>query len=160
MVQELLGFAGLLGYSEISFRCDNEPTLLQLQRYVINARLAMGLPTLKAAPPPYSHSNGLVENVVGRIRLLAGTLMHYMGEQLGFEFSSNNPLWSWALRHASWLYNRFGPTKGMSPYEIINGKEYGGKVCRFGEPIYGFSKVEGRGTARWSRMIFLEIGNP
>ena len=31
MVQELLGFAGLLGYSELSFRCDNEPTLLQLQ---------------------------------------------------------------------------------------------------------------------------------
>ena len=43
---------------------------------MINARLSMGLPTLKAAPPPYSHSNGLVENVVGRIRPLAGTLMH------------------------------------------------------------------------------------
>ena len=33
MVQELLGFAGLLGYSELSFRCDNEPTLLQLQMW-------------------------------------------------------------------------------------------------------------------------------
>ena len=95
MVQELLGFAGLLGYSEVSFRCDNEPTLLQLQRYVINARLSMGLPTLKASPPPYSHSNGLVENVVGRIRPLAGSLMHYMSEQVGIDFSSNSPWWSW-----------------------------------------------------------------
>ena len=101
MVQELLGFAGLLGCSEVSFRCDNEPTLLQLQRYVINARLSMGLPTLKASPPPYSHSNGLVENVVGRIRPLAGSLMHYMSEQVGIDFSSNSPWWSWALRHAS-----------------------------------------------------------
>ena len=91
MVQELLGFAGLLGYSELSFRCDSEPTLLQLQRYVINARLSMGLPTFKAAPPPYSHSNGLVENVVGRIRPLAETLMHYMSEQVGIDFSSNSP---------------------------------------------------------------------
>ena len=108
------------GYSEVSFRCGNEPSLLQLQRYVINARLSMGLPTLKASPPPYSHSNGLVENVVGRIRPLAGSLMHYMSEQVGVDFSSNSPWWSWALRHASWLSNRFGPTKGMSPYELIN----------------------------------------
>ena len=89
--QKRSGFAGLLCYSEISFGCENEPTLLQLQMYVINARLAMGLPTLKVVPLPYSRSNGLVENVVGRIRPLAGTLI-YMGEQLGFEFSSNSPL--------------------------------------------------------------------
>ena len=48
----------------------------------------------------------------------------------------------------------------MSPYEVINGKEFAGKVCRFGEPVFGFSKVEGKGTARWSRMIFLGKSEP
>ena len=45
MVHELLSFAGLMGHSEVTFRCDNEPTVLQLQRMAINARLAMGLVT-------------------------------------------------------------------------------------------------------------------
>jgi len=67
-----------------------------------------------------------------------------MSEQVGIDFSSNRPWWSWALRHASWLYSRFGPSKGMSPYEVINGKEFTGKVCRFGEPVFGFSKVQAR----------------
>ena len=35
-----------------------------------------------------------------------------------------------------------------------------GKVCRFGEPVFGFSKVEGKGAARWSRMIFLGKSEP
>ena len=76
MVHELLSFAGLMGHAEGTFRCDNEPTLLQLQRMVINARLAMGLVTHKGSPPPYSKSNGLVENAVGRIRPLAESLMY------------------------------------------------------------------------------------
>ena len=88
----------------------------------------MVLLTLKASPPVYSHSNRLVENVMGRIG--PGALMHYMSAQVGIDFSFHSPWWSWARRHASWLLNRFGPAKGMSPYEIINGKKYTGKVCR------------------------------
>ena len=155
MVHELLSFTGLLGHSEVTYRCDNEPTLLQLQRMAINARLAMGLVTHKGSPPPYSKSNGLVENAIGRIRPLAGSLMYYMGEQVGVEFDTNSPWWSWALKHACWLVNRFGPSKVMSPYEIIHGKEFTGKTCCFGEPVFGLAKVEGKGTARWKRMIFI-----
>eukprot|EP00435_Cladocopium_sp_Y103_P042490 s2990_g11.t1 len=155
MVHELLSFAGLMGHSEVTFRCDNEPTLLQLQRMAINARLAMGLVTHKGSPPPYSKSNGLVENAVGRIRPLAGSLMHYMGQRIGVDFDTNSPWWSWALKHACWIYNRYGPSKGMSPYEIIHGKEFTGRTCCFGEPVFGLAKVEGKGTARWRRMIFL-----
>ena len=150
MVQELLMFAGVLGHAE--------PTLLQLQRHVVNARRSMGLTTHASAPPPYSHANGLVENVIGRIPPLAGSLMHYMSEQVGVDFSSNSPWWSWALRHAAWLINRFSPTKGMSPFEIVHGKEFTGKLCRFGEPVFGYCKVEGKTTAKWKRMLF--VGRP
>ena len=77
--------------------------LLQLQRHVVNARRSIVLTTHASAPPPYSHVNGLVENAIGRIRPLAGSLMRHMSEQVGVDFSSNSPWWSWALRHAAWL---------------------------------------------------------
>ena len=90
-----------------------------------------------------------------RIRPLAGTLMHFLSEQVGVEFSSNSPWWSWAFRHASFLLNRFTPTRGATPYEILYQKEYGGAICNFGEPVFGFAKVTGKGTARWRRNGFL-----
>ena len=77
MVRELFGFAGLVGHAELVFMCDNEPTLRQLQRMAVNARLSLGL-EVATTPPPYSHGNSLVENAIGRIRPLAGTLMHYL----------------------------------------------------------------------------------
>ena len=160
MVRELLGFTGILGHSEIVFYCDNEPTLRQLLSMVVNARLSMGLPTRHNTSAPYSHSNALVENAVGRIRPLAGTLMHFLSEQVGVEFSSNSPWWSWAFRHASFLLNRFTPTRGATPYEILYQKEYGGAICNFGEPVFGFAKVTGKGTARWRRMVFLGKTDP
>ena len=86
MVKELLGFAGIVGRSELVFMCDNEPTLRQLLRMVVNARLSMGLPTRHNTSPPYSHGNSLVENAIGRIRPLAGTLMHFLSDKVGMEF--------------------------------------------------------------------------
>ena len=160
MVRELLGFAGILGHAEMVFMCDNEPSLLQLQRMVVNARLSMGLPTRKNNPAPYSHGNSLVENAVGRIRPLAGTLMHFLSEQVGVEFSTNSPWWSWAFRHSCFLLNRFSPTRGATAYELLYNKAYGGTICNFGEPVFGFANVVGKGTAKWRRMIFLGKSDP
>ena len=39
MVQELLTFCQMLGHSALTLRCDNEPTLVQLLRMTVNARL-------------------------------------------------------------------------------------------------------------------------
>ena len=160
MVRELLGFAGILGHSELVFMCDNEPTLLQLQRMVVNARLSMGLPTRKTNPAPYSHGNSLVENAVGRIRPLAGTLMHFLSDQVGVEFSTKSPWWSWAFRHACFLLNRFSPTRGATAYELLYNKAYGGTICNFGEPVFGYANVVGKGTAKWRRMVFLGKSDP
>ena len=78
-----------------------------------------------------------------------------MGERVAVEFDTNSPWWSWALKHACWLANRYGPVTGMSPYEIIHGKEFTGKTCCFGEPVFGLANVEGKGSARWRRIIFI-----
>ena len=48
----------------------------------------------------------------------------------------------------------------MFPYQIIHAKEFTGKLCRFGEPAFGFSRVEGKGTAKWRRMLFIGKTEP
>ena len=154
MVRELLGFAGLVGHAGLVFMCDNEPTLRQLQRMAVNARLSLGLVTRATTPPPYSHGNSLAENGIGKIRPLAGTLMHYLSEHVGADFSTNSPWWSWAFRHACWLMNRFNANRGATAYEFSHNKEYAGSICNFGEPVFGFGKVSGKGTAKWTRMVF------
>ena len=70
----------------------------------------------------YSHSNSLVENTVGGARALAGSLMFAMSEKTGIQFSTNSAWWSWALRHACWILNRFVTTKAMTAYEVAFGK--------------------------------------
>ena len=52
------------------------------------------------------------------------------------------------LRHACFLLNRFTPTSGAT-------KDYGGAICNFGKPVFGFANVSGKGTARWRRIFFL-----
>ena len=74
----------------------------------------------------------LVENAVGRIRPLAGTLMHFSSEQVGVEFSTNSPLWSSIVVQFATLVNLF----------------------------FGFAKVSGKDTARWRRMFFLGNTDP
>ena len=45
MVQELVAFPQLLGYHEVTYRADNEPTARQLLKLVVDTRLKMGYPT-------------------------------------------------------------------------------------------------------------------
>ena len=74
-------------HSAMTLRCDNEPVLVQVWRMRVNARFSMGLATKVSTPMQYSHSNSLVENVVGRARALAGSLMFAMSEKLVPVFS-------------------------------------------------------------------------
>eukprot|EP00435_Cladocopium_sp_Y103_P011431 s2868_g3.t1 len=160
MVRELLTFAQLLGHSELVYMSDNEPTMLQLLRMVVNARLSMGLATRSTTSQAYSHGNSLAENAIGRVRGLAGTFMHYISQQIGVELSTSNALWSWALRHASWVLNRFNTNQGMSAYELVTGKSYKGATCVFGEPLFGYSKTNNKGSAKWARMLFVGKVDP
>ena len=157
MVRELITFSQLLGHTDVTFMADNEPTMRQLMRMAVNTRLAMGLPTRSTTPPAYSHGNILVENAIGRVRPLAGSFMHALGEKLGIEISTSSPIWTWAMRHAAWVINRFSVTagRGITSFELLSGKPYTGKVCQFGEPVFGFQKSHSKGNPQWRRMVFL-----
>ena len=91
--KEVIAFIQTLGYSNVQLRCDNEPSALQLQRLIVEARQRMGLQTQATTPSAY-HGNSLAENAVQRIRDLAGSLMHSLQCKLGgVVISSNHALY-------------------------------------------------------------------
>eukprot|EP00435_Cladocopium_sp_Y103_P069691 s216_g33.t1 len=156
LVREVLAFTQILGHSEVTYRCDNEPTIKNLQRMLVQTRLNMGLTTRASTSTAYVHaSNSLVENSIGRIRQLAGTLMHHVKRKLNIDFNSTHALWSWAFKHATWLLNRFSVVRGHTPYELLYGSTFRGRVCEFAEPVFAFITTALKGNSKWHRAIFL-----
>lgn len=129
------------GYNDVMWRCDNEPSVLQLQRLVLQTRHQMGVQTQACTPSAYQHGNALAENAVQRIRGLAGSLMHSLQLKLGVAINSNHALWTWRMRHAAWILNRFNPHQMLTAFEVIYGKIYHGQACEFAGPVLGYAKT-------------------
>ena len=82
--------------------------------------------------------------------------MHSLQMKLGgVVISSNHALWTWSMRHAAWLLNRFNPHQGLTAFEVVYGKPYNGFVCEYGEPVLGFSKTSMKGNPKWRRVLFI-----
>eukprot|EP00435_Cladocopium_sp_Y103_P063886 s153_g25.t1 len=155
MIREILQFTQIMGNSECNYLCDNEPSILQVQKRAVNARTAMGLVTHSKTPAAYTHGNSLCENIVRRVRELAGTLMHHVQEKLSMSLNSDHGLWSWALRHASWLLIRFAVVHGSTPYELVYQKIYKGRMAEFAEPAFACVRTALKGNPKWQRVLVL-----
>ena len=153
--RELVQFAQRLGHSELIFRCDNEPAILQLQRLATKTRQAMGLKTRMTSSVAYGHGNALVENASACVRSLACSLMHHPHGRLGIQLSTSSALWSWALRHAACLVSRFSVINGATPYELGFGRQLSGALCEYGEPVFAFIHLGTKATPKWRRALFL-----
>ena len=90
MIREILQFCQILGHGECNLLCDNEPSILQVQKRAVHARCAMGLVTHGKTPAAYTHGNSLCENTVNRIRGLAGTLMNHVEAKLSIKLNTNH----------------------------------------------------------------------
>ena len=155
MNREVIQFIQMLGHTDVSLRCDNEPSILQLKRLLVKTRQAMGLRTLESSAVAYDHGNSLAENAVGRVRPLAASLMHQLHGRLGIQLSTSSAVWTWALRHAAWILSRFAVVRGATAYELCFGRPFKGELCEFGEPVFGYVVPETKASAKWKRMICL-----
>eukprot|EP00435_Cladocopium_sp_Y103_P018358 s4574_g4.t1 len=155
MISEILPFTQTLGYAECNYLCDNEPSILQVQKRAVHARKQFGLTTHSQTPEAYSHGNSLCENTVRRVRELAGTLMHHVQDKISTALNTDHGLWSWAMRHSSWLLNRFAVVHGSTPYELVYQKIYKGKMTEFGEPAFAFTHTALKGNPKWQRVLVL-----
>lgn len=150
MTHEVLSFVQSLGYAEVGFYGDNEPTIRQILRTIITSRHALGLKTrIYTTKVKDSAGNALVENNIQRIRHLACTLVEDVCERTGLVFPCEHALWSWAGRHAAWFLSRFQVGKSLTAYEVTHGKKYGGKTACFAEPAYAYCKGRGKADAKW-----------
>jgi hypothetical protein len=57
MVSEVIQFSQTLGHGECNFLCDNEPSIMQVQKRAVQARRAMGLMTHSKTPAADTHEN-------------------------------------------------------------------------------------------------------
>ena len=85
MGAEILRF-NFLGYGDVTLRCDQEPTTLQVQRYVQRARQQLNLRTVVENSKVLDHGgNSAVEKAIDRVRLQASTFLHQLAQKIGFE---------------------------------------------------------------------------
>ncbi len=75
-----------------------------------------GIPYTCISTSKIADHSALSENAVNRIRGLACTLIEEVQTKIGMNLNTNNTIWSWAARHASWLLNRYRAVRGATPY--------------------------------------------
>ena len=146
-----------LGHMEVGIYSDNEPTLRALLRIILNSRHAMGLRTrIYTTKVKDSAGNSLAENAIQKVRGLACTMMEDLMSRAGLKLNTNHGLWSWAARHACWTLNRFQASRGVTSFELAQGKPYEGVLVPFGCPVYAYSKPQsGKGNPMWRLALFL-----
>ena len=88
------------------------------------------------APSYYKQSQGVAERwhreLWGHTRVLKAT----MESNYSIELDADHPLIAWAIKHASWVYNRFQlHSDGKTSYERRWNHNYSRPLCEFGEAV-------------------------
>ena len=120
-------------------------------------RSQMGLKTSVRQTPEQSHaSNGGAEVAVQTLRQQANTLLSMYEAEAKVKVGTSHPLHAWSFRHASWILNRYVLRPGgLTPYEIVHGRPYSGKVIPFGEVVMGLVSPGPKGKPRFIQAIML-----
>ncbi|CAE7249532.1 GIP [Symbiodinium sp. CCMP2592] len=152
LVAELCKFISFCGHSEVTLRSDGELTCRALQQGVKGFRDKLKLVTQVEKD---SHEGNPAEQAVEQLRQLTGTLLSQVEHEMGQKISTMSPIHAWAWKHAAWLHTRYARTEAHSPFEIITGRPYLGKLVNFCEVVYARVKSSIKGKARWVKMISL-----
>ena len=98
MSQEVLRFISFTGPGKVALRCDQEPTMLQIQKLVQRARQRLNLSTVIENAKVGDHgSNAAVEKAIDWVRNQASVYLHALSTNIGFEILPRHPLFAWAL---------------------------------------------------------------
>ena len=154
-VAEVCKFLDFCGHAKVALRSDTEPACLALQQGVKDLRSPMKLVTHLEQIEPGDHQSNPSEQSVDQLRQLTGTLLSQVEAETGQKVSTMSPLHAWCWKHASWLQVRYGRSGSASPFEVITGRPYNGKVVGYGEVVFARVKSSIKGKARWIKMLWL-----
>ena len=118
---------------------DPEPSLKAL---VAEITSEVGGLSVRHSPTGWKQAQGAVgtlqSNLHAQIRALK---LDLEARYPGFDLSITHPLFSWLVKHAQWLLNRYAQkSDGLTPFEKRWGKPYSASLCRFAE-VVRFRKV-------------------
>ena len=90
--------------------------------------------SMRAAPTGHSQSQGSVGNVQRTLYGQLRTLFSQVQESTGLKLTSESPVFTWCVKHAQWLINRYLiGSDGKTAYSRRWSREYNGSLCMFGE---------------------------
>ena len=158
MSMEVMRFINYLGYGDVALRCDQEPTMLQVQKLVQRSRQRLNMRTIIENPKVLDHGgNSAVEKAIDRVRSQASVFIHALSTNIKHDIPVTHPLFAWAFTHAAWTLSRFSVKAGTTPYELVSGHAYQGRLCPFGSPVmvYVADGSKAKGDAKWHKGIYL-----
>ena len=140
----------------IIFQGDPEPSIKQIVNAVAACRSKLGLETQARFVPRGSHqSNGMVEKTVQTVRNGGRTLRAYLEDRCRVKVEGHNHIFSWAMRRAGFIHNRFSrAVRGAPPYEIVFGRRFKGVLLPFGEQCLFHFPSRHKGDMQWRRGIY------
>ncbi|CAE7242687.1 unnamed protein product [Symbiodinium sp. CCMP2456] len=123
-VAELRRFVFEIGRTFGIIQYDKENSLKVIAKDICKT---VGGLSMRAAPTGHSQSQGGVGNVQRTLYGQLRTLLSQVQEKTGVKVSSESPLFTWCVKHAQWLINRYLiGTDGKTAYCRRWSREYGG----------------------------------
>ncbi|CAE7490627.1 unnamed protein product [Symbiodinium sp. CCMP2592] len=166
LTSEIVRLCNVLGYNDVTIRCDPEPSCKTLQQEVQKARGRLGQRTrLEQSGEEEKASNGAAEEAVESTRQQACVLLSAYEHNTGKQVGSLHPLHAWAARHGSWLLNRYVVARDQqTPFECTFQSPYTGKLVEFGECVMAMCRTAMtnkpvKGSAKWVRSLWLGKAN-
>ena len=117
--------------------------------------------SMRAAPTGHSQSQGSVGNVqktlYGQLRILFTQVQ----ESTGLKLTSESPIFTWCVKHAQWLINRYLiGSDGKTTYSRRRSRESNESLCTFDKwidvklPISNQMKIP-KGGSQWFSGVYL-----
>ena len=163
---EIVRLCNVLGYNDVTIRSDPEPSCRSLQSEIQKARGRLGQRTrLEQSGEEEKSSNGAAEEAVAATRQQACVLLSAYEHRTGKKVGSQHPLHAWAVRHGSWILNRYCVSRDQqTPFELTFQSPYTGKLVEFGECVMAMCRTAMtnkpvKGSAKWVRSMWLGKAN-
>ena len=136
VVKTINDWVDQLGYPKVIVKCDNEKSIVQVQKEMQEARTDKI--TIPENPPKEdSRGNGLAENTVKEVEGYIRTIKNSVEENAGIKIPPKSDLMSWVVRHVGTILSRVkvNHESGLTAYEKCKGKSSTAPLVPFGESV-------------------------
>ena len=161
--ESLANFLGELNYGEaIEICCDNEPVLAAGVKLTKDIRTRNGLETIVTCGKAYDKGRtSAAERYIRTLRNQAECIVSFVEEKVKVKIPPDAMLQAWAFQHGAWLVNKFHKSSvtGLTAFQCVHGRPYRGRICTFGESVYGHDAKQSKYRLQWRKGLWLGKDN-